>query len=79
MFAVCANEKILDKNKIVTIVDNNEKTIITDSLYTKQTMANINIALKDYSIRLKEIANELGVEFFDVFSAFYPEMKEKEN
>ncbi len=76
---VCVNEKILDQNKIVTIVDNNEKTIITDSLYTKQTMANINIALKNYSCQLKAIAEELGVEFFDVFSAYYSEMLEKEN
>lgn len=76
---VCVNEKIEDKEKIVTIVDNNEKTIITNNLYTKPTMANINVALKNYSLGLKKIANELGVEFFDVFSAYYQEMKEREN
>lgn len=63
------NERLIEKEDIDTIADNDEKEdYIGPSFYKRATFENINTGLAYYAKRIKEMCEELSVEVVDVFS-----------
>ncbi len=63
------NERLLEREGIDTIADNDEKEdYIGPSFYKRATFENINRGLRGYAERVKEMCRELSVEVVDVFS-----------
>ncbi len=77
-FAV--NELLIEKENIETVADNDEKEDnLKPSFYTRATFRNINLALKGYAIKLKEIAKETSAEYLPMFEKTYEEMLKQTN
>lgn len=74
MSPTAVNELLIEKENIETLADNDEKEDnLKPSFYTRKTFRNINLAVKEYSIKLKKIAEEMGAEYMPIFEKIYPE------
>lgn len=64
----CVNENIIERADIETVVDNEDKKDIGTCFYTKKTFQAINGGLKKMRDVVRAIAEELNVEFWDMYS-----------
>lgn len=66
------DEFIAEKENIETLADNEEKeTYIGPAFYKRTTFRNINFALKEYALGLKQIAKELDVPYIPLFESIH--------
>lgn len=72
MSTVCVNERLIEKENIQTVADNQEKEdYIGPSFYKRKTFRAINVGLKGYAAWVKAFAEAQGVEYIDNFTPSY--------
>ena len=72
MSTLCVNERLIEKENIQTVADNQEKEdYIGPSFYKRKTFRAINVGLKGYAAWVKAFAEEQGLAYIDNFTPSY--------
>lgn len=72
----CMNKYLSAKENIKTVVDLKEKREIDYGFYNEKVFCELNKALCDLGHAIKDLAEERGLEFWDIFAQTYENVRE---